>query len=107
MNLSETIAQNLTDATAKYNEKKPAYDAAVATEGVYTDDLVVIKANYTKNSPWIMKNYTAIRRGRKHLNESYIMDRYINNVSLTQNISNYFKEACKYTFRIQADYKET
>ena len=48
MNLSETIAQNLTDATAKYNEKKPAYDAAVATEGVYTDDLVVIKANYTK-----------------------------------------------------------
>ena len=107
MNLSETIAQNLTDATAKYNEKKPAYDAAVASVGSYKDDLEVIKANYTKNSPWIMKNYTAIKKGRKHLNESYIMDQYINNVSLTQNISTYFQEACKYTFKIQADYKET
>ena len=89
MNLSETIAKNLTDAQAKYDEKKPAYDAAVATSST-KDDLEVIKANYTNNSPWIMKNYTAIRKGRKHLNESYIMEQYINNVSLTQNISRYF-----------------
>lgn len=55
----------------------------------------------------MLKNITALKRGRLNLNESYIMDQYINNVSLTQNISNYFKEACKYTFKIQADYKET
>ena len=90
MNLSETIAKNLSDATAKYDEKKPAYDAAVATEKNYKDDFEVIKANYSKPSPYMMRNYTAIKRGRKFLNESYIMEQYINNVSLTTNISKYF-----------------